>query len=175
MKCQFLKKLRAGFSLIEVNMAIFVLAGGALALLGLFPLGLRESVAARNEMKMATFAERVINTARIAATKPNLNDVGDYINEVENLLGNVRVMDDGGDMDDGNAAYDDDFRLYYRVWVMEDLEWTSSGTAKLGNKRVAQVGVQVTADNAKRNVRAWRTAPVYVARVVFDTNSGDAN
>ena len=33
MKRVFLKRLRDGFSLIEVNMAIFVLAGGALALL----------------------------------------------------------------------------------------------------------------------------------------------
>jgi uncharacterized protein (TIGR02598 family) len=171
MKCKFLKKLRAGFSLIEVNMAIFVLAGGALALLGLFPLGLRESLSARNEMKMATFAERVINSARIAATKPDLKSVGEFIGEVEDQLGNIKVMDDQGDMDDSNAEYDDDFKLYYRVWVMEDRDWAADGTAKLGNKRVAQVGVQVTADNVKRNVNAWKTAPVYVARVVLDVQN----
>ena len=177
MKVTFLKHLRAGFSLIEVNMAIFVLAGGALALLGLFPLGLRESLAARHEMRVAAFSERVINAARVAALDTELKDIDDFRDALEDVLeGEVEVMDDAGDSDDDNAK-EDKTGVYYRVWVVEDPKWPSgdgggqSGGVKLGNKRVGQVGVQATAENAKQNKKALRTAPLYVVRVVFDVQA----
>lgn len=179
MKPAFLKHLRAGFSLIEVNMAIFVLAGGALALLGLFPLGLRESLAARNEMRVAAFSERVINAARVAALDPELQDIDDFRDALEDVLeGEVEIMDDAGDADDDNAE-EDKTGVYYRVWVVEDPNWPSgdesgggqTGGVKLGNKRIVQVGVQATAENAKQNKKALRTAPLYVVRVVFDVQA----
>jgi uncharacterized protein (TIGR02598 family) len=169
MKRVFLKRLRDGFSLIEVNMAIFVLAGGALALLGLFPLGLRESLAARNEMRVAAFAERFINAARIAASDTeNVKDVGDLQNALQGAPFNFSVMSDAGDSETENAE-EDDSGVFYRAWVIEDPDWPSEcGGTKLGSKRVAQVGVQVTAENAKQNRRALKTAPMYVVRVILE-------
>lgn len=169
MKRTFFKRLRAGFSLIEVNMAIFVLAGGALALLGLFPLGLRESLAARNEMRVAAFAERFINAARIAASDTeNVQDVDDLRAALEGSPFNFTVMTDAGDADAENAKKDES-GVYYRAWVIEDPNWPSEGgTTKLGNKYVAQVGVQVTAENAEQNRRALRVAPMYVVRVMLE-------
>lgn len=169
MNSLFLNRCRAGFSLIEVNMAIFVLAGGALALLGLFPLGLRESLAARNEMRVAAFAERFINSARIAATDTeNVQDVADLRSALQGAPFNFRVMNDAGDADSENAEKDDS-GVYYRAWVMEDPDWPSEGGgAELGNKKVAQVGVQVTAENAEQNKRALKVAPMYVVRVILE-------
>ena len=46
-----------GFSLIEVNIAILVIAGGLLSLFTLFPAGLRMSTAAMNDTRQALFAD----------------------------------------------------------------------------------------------------------------------
>jgi type II secretory pathway pseudopilin PulG len=165
MKKNLFKRLRAGFSLIEVNMAIFVLAGGALALLGLFPLGLRESLAARNEMRVAAFAERFINAARVAASDAqNVATVDDLRSALESAPFNFTVSTDAGDADDENA-HKDESGVYYRAWVIQDPDWQSEA---LGDKEIAQVGVQVTAENAQQNKRALLVAPVYVVRVIIE-------
>lgn len=52
---------RAGFTLIEVNMALLVVGLGLVALLGLFPVGLRESGLASADTTEAIFATRVLN------------------------------------------------------------------------------------------------------------------
>lgn len=164
MKQAILKRLRNGFSLIEVNMAIFVLAGGALALLGLFPLGLRDSLTARNEMRVAAFAERFINAARAAAMDPDVSTVSDLRSALKASPFSFSVMETTGVSDDTNA-HSDDTGVYYRAWVIEDPDWPS---ANLGDKAIAQVGVQVTAENAKQNKRALKTAPMYVVRVLLN-------
>ena len=48
----------AGFSLIEVNVAILVIAGGMLSLFTLFPAGLRMSTAAMSDTRQAFFADQ---------------------------------------------------------------------------------------------------------------------
>lgn len=158
---------RRGFSLIEVNMAIFVLAGGALALLGLFPLGLRESLAARNEMRITAFAERFLGSARIAATLPGVTDIDSFLDTLEGTPFNFTVDDDPGDTDDITVTKDST-GVYYRAWIIEDEAWTPTDT---GNKIVAEVGVRVTAENAKQNKRAIYSASMYTVRVVIDKNN----
>ena len=46
-----------GFSLIEVNIAILVVAGGLLSMFSLFPAGLRMSTAAMSDTRQALFAD----------------------------------------------------------------------------------------------------------------------
>ncbi len=46
-----------GFSLIEVNIALLVVAGGLLSLFSLFPAGLRMSTAAMSDTRQALFAD----------------------------------------------------------------------------------------------------------------------
>lgn len=53
---------KAGFSLIEVNMAILIAAGGLLALFSLFPTGMRQSVMAQADMYQSTFANSFFET-----------------------------------------------------------------------------------------------------------------
>jgi hypothetical protein len=62
--------LRRGFSLIEVNMAILVVAGGLLTLFALFPAGLRMSTMSIADMRHSMFAAEAFarmqaNAARI--------------------------------------------------------------------------------------------------------------
>lgn len=161
--------LRAGFSLIEVNMAIFVLAGGALALLGLFPLGLRESLAARNEMRVAAFCERFMGAARTVAEKPGVTDADTLLNALERDF-RFRVGDPVEE-DDRVEAHEDpeNSGVWYRAWWREpdtanakDIETVSFGNRKI---EAVQVCVQATGEDCSKNTRPLKTAPVYVVDV----------
>jgi hypothetical protein len=63
---------QTGFSLIEVNMAVFVLAIGVLSIAVLYPLGMRESSQSQGDLHQAMFADAVLNTAVAAASQTNL-------------------------------------------------------------------------------------------------------
>ena len=69
-------KKRTGFSLIEVNMAILVAAGGLLSLFSLFPSGLRQSVMARGDMFQATFAKSFFDA--VSANIRQIEDPDDW-------------------------------------------------------------------------------------------------
>lgn len=170
MKKTFWKRLRAGFSLIEVNMAIFVLAGGALALLGLFPLGLRESLAARNDMRVAAFAERYINSVRILAADPEIQDIDDLRDALEGSPFNLKRVLDSEDEVTSNlsqsVSHDDESGVYYRAWVLEDSNWKGNG-ADTGDKTMVEAGILVTAEDAERNPTAMKYAQFYAVRVLL--------
>ena len=63
---------RAGFSLIEVMMSIVIVGGGLVAVFGLFPVGLRQSMDSRSDLTQAAFASAVL----------------------ESISANVKVIDD---------------------------------------------------------------------------------
>ncbi len=69
----FFNKVKAGFSLIEVNMAILIAAGGMLSLFALFPVGLRQSVMSEADLHQAAFASSFFEA--IAANVKNIDDV----------------------------------------------------------------------------------------------------
>ncbi len=62
----------AGFSLMEVNMAVFVMAIGILGMVALFPLGLREGVQARADLKQAMFADHALNQIVAILSQTNM-------------------------------------------------------------------------------------------------------
>lgn len=63
---------RAGFSLMEVNMAVFVMAIGILSMVALYPLGLRESTQGQADLKQSMFADYVLNQVIAAASQTNI-------------------------------------------------------------------------------------------------------
>lgn len=63
---------RCGFSLVEVNMAIFVMAMGILSIAVLYPLGLRENAQGYADLKQASFADFLLNQAVAAAQMTNV-------------------------------------------------------------------------------------------------------
>ncbi len=63
---------RAGFSLMEVNMAVFVMAVGIMSLVGLFPLGLRESYQGRADLQQSMFADYALNQLVAALSQTNV-------------------------------------------------------------------------------------------------------
>jgi hypothetical protein len=56
----------------EVNMAVFVLAGGILGMAALFPLGLREGVQARADLKQSMFADHALNQLVAVLSQTNM-------------------------------------------------------------------------------------------------------
>lgn len=70
---------RSGFSLIEVNMAILIAAGGLLSLFSLFPGGLRHSVMSQEDIYQSTFATSLLDI--IAVNVKNIEDVKDWNDE----------------------------------------------------------------------------------------------
>lgn len=63
---------RLGFSLIEVNMAVFVVAVGIIVMAALYPLGLRESMQSTADLKQSMFADVVLGAAVAAASNTNM-------------------------------------------------------------------------------------------------------
>lgn len=64
---------RTGFSLIEVNMAILIAAGGLLSLFSLFPGGLRHSVMSQEDIYQSTFASSLLDV--VSANVKKIEDV----------------------------------------------------------------------------------------------------
>lgn len=71
---------RKGFSLIEVNMAILIAAGGLLSLFTLFPVGLRQSEMSSEDLYQATYASSIFQM--LAGNIATIYDVEDW-NDVD--------------------------------------------------------------------------------------------
>ena len=66
------KQTKTGFSLIEVNMAIFIVAVGIMSMVVLYPLGLRESSQGAADLKQSMFADYVLNQVVALASQTNI-------------------------------------------------------------------------------------------------------
>ena len=65
-------KMKKAFTLMEVNLAILVMAGGILSIVGLYSLGFRESRQSREDVASAAYADAVISPLVMAASATNL-------------------------------------------------------------------------------------------------------
>ncbi len=64
--------LKRGFTLIEVNLAIFIMAGGILAMISLYSLGHRENRQSREDVAATACADDVINRLVYALSSTNI-------------------------------------------------------------------------------------------------------
>ena len=65
-----------GFSLVEINIALFVLGVGLVSLLGLYPVGLRQSNLSYSDTLQTMFADHVLN--RIQANADRIETWSDF-------------------------------------------------------------------------------------------------
>ena len=71
----FIRKIRAAraaFTLMEVNLAVFIMAVGVLAMTSLYPLGFRESQQSRDDVRAAIVANEVLGQLTAALSSRNL-------------------------------------------------------------------------------------------------------
>ena len=64
--------LQRAFTLIEVNLAIFIMAGGVLAMISLYSLGFRESRQSREDVAAAAMADEILNPLVVALSSRKL-------------------------------------------------------------------------------------------------------
>ncbi len=102
---------RGGFSLVEVSLAIFVVALGMLTLFSLFPAGLNQAISAQEETQQALFAEYLFAEMREAI--PYIND-NVHWNSLNNPPNNPDVFN----------IYFPDFSI---DGVQTELNWPVSG------------------------------------------------
>lgn len=93
-----LRKL--GFTLMEVNLAIFIMAAGVLAMVSLYPLGYRENQQSKDDVKAAAAADAVLNQITGALSARSLT-WDDWKRTVQNA---VKVTGQG-ERNGGWAAY----------------------------------------------------------------------
>ena len=67
-----IRRARAAFTLMEVNLAIFIMAVGVLAMTSLYPLGFRESQQSRDDVVEAVLAEGILNPIVATLSSTNL-------------------------------------------------------------------------------------------------------
>ncbi len=63
---------RRGFTLMEVNLAIFIMAVGLLAMVALYPLAYRESRQSKDDVKAAAAADCILNTLTASRSSRNI-------------------------------------------------------------------------------------------------------
>ena len=67
-----IRSARAAFTLMEVNLAIFIMAVGVLAMTSLYPLGFRESEQSRDDVQAAVTADEVLGQLTAALSSRNI-------------------------------------------------------------------------------------------------------
>lgn len=64
--------LKKGFTLVEVNLAVFIMAGGILAMISLYTLGYRENRQSREDIAATACADDVMNRLVLALSSTNI-------------------------------------------------------------------------------------------------------
>lgn len=85
------QKHKSGFSLIEVNLAIFVIAVGMLTLFSLFPAGLRQVETAQSSTQTALLADYILSTLQAESLRLNAqqwSEVESFETIVRQITGN---------------------------------------------------------------------------------------
>ena len=155
---------RHGFSLIEVNMALLVAAGGMLAIFGLFPGALRQSINAQTDTTQITFASSLLET--ISANVRSIDDIGKWNDPAEWW----KIASNGTGLSNSMKAIssfksDSSFSPMTRL-VVEDYD-----TQSFGDDRYCQVwyvGNETDDPNDRKNPRESELAkPMqYLIRIV---------
>ncbi len=70
--CLFARVSRMGFTLMEVNLAIFIMAVGLLAMVAVYPLAYRENQQSKDDVKAAAAADCILNTLTAALSSRNI-------------------------------------------------------------------------------------------------------
>ena len=91
-----IRAARAAFTLMEVNLAIFIMAVGVLAMTSLYPLGFRESQQSRDDVRAAIVANEVLGqlTAVLSSRKITWEEWESKMREAVNKNGWYDYFDD---------------------------------------------------------------------------------
>jgi hypothetical protein len=107
--------LKRAFTLIEVNLAIFIMAGGVLAMISLYSLGFRESRQSREDVASAAMADLILNPLVVALSSRDLKwsewqglpfkDVNSGVSSGDGSSAQIQVIPNTGNDKAGWLAY----------------------------------------------------------------------
>lgn len=165
--------LRSGFSLIEVTLAIGVLSVGTLALMALFPMGLKESSDAQSDMRQAIFADFVLSCASAAAAAPGITTTRQFLSEFKSIS-SLQIDEETKNGSGPTSVHkytpsdspSDRGRLFYRVWLREPNDDTSGSVLRKDIRGTYLVCVQSTdRSQAGSAQKTFLMSPVYVTSI----------
>ena len=78
--------MKKGFTLLEINLAVMIMAGGVLSVLGLYGLGYREKRQSREDVAAAAYADAVLSPLVMALSATNAT--WSSFNSIDNYPGN---------------------------------------------------------------------------------------
>ncbi len=132
---------KGGFSLIEVSLAIFVIASGMLILFSLFPVGLRQLETAQTSTQEALFADYLLSSLRAEAMKLTSSDWG----EIQSFQNIVQGITGRGDLDENEI-----FAIRYQSQLV-------SPDAFLGDsgEGLMRYVLSISGSGGSRTVRLW--------------------
>ena len=81
-----IRKASAAFTLMEVNLAIFIMAVGVLAMTSLYPLGFRESQQSRDDVYAAVVADEVLGQLTAALSISTLRFTASSIRDLRTAI-----------------------------------------------------------------------------------------
>ncbi len=155
------KRQQPGFSLIEVNMAVFVVAVGVLSMCVLFPLGLRESTQGQADLKQAMFADYVLNQAVAASSQTNIP--WSQWREVPKLGGNDRV-----NLDNSMPKFVKDYVNNPRMTGLKDTQYKIACCLVPGaSDKIMGIMVQSTDLKKVSEYNQFSNNTVFYAEVMF--------
>ncbi len=158
-----IRSARAAFTLMEVNLAIFIMAVGVLAMTSLYPLGFRESEQSRDDVQAAITADEVLGQLTAALSSRNItwqkwrDEVGKAVDASKNgeRAGWAAYLTKHGDsyipvkMADANSRAKKVFDALVRACdgVTAKLKWdpTSGTESKYAHGLVVQWGKRIVA------------------------------
>lgn len=149
---------KQGFSLIEVNMAVFVMAAGILSMAVLYPLGLRESMQAQADIKQAMFADYVLSVAVATACKEE--NQGKSPEDMETIIKDVVRQAVGREK---AFQYESGGVYVYEFDVIK----TDGGSDRLLGIMVRSLDMDLGAGSAKAKNSRLQAQPFYYAEVRY--------
>ncbi len=91
-----LPRFRAGFTLVEINLVLLLFGVGITALLGLFPVGLRQGALAGSDTREAVFAEMILNTVQAQAlSQPGYASWQSEAAFIKSMVDNAKIAGEG--------------------------------------------------------------------------------
>ena len=189
-------RARAAFTLMEVNLAIFIMAVGVLAMTSLYPLGFRESQQSRDDVRAAVVADEVLGKLTAALSSRNIK-----WNDWHSAVGNAITASTDGSRTGWFSYFDGTYVVKSRSAVNDQADKVFNALASASDSKpkfvftdkdkyayglVAQWGKRIVAGHAEddhsrvsisfrlaRRSGALMSAPVYYTEVHFQGDQED--
>lgn len=182
--------MRKAFTLMEVNLAMLVMAGGILGMVSLYSLGYRENLQSREDMEAAALADKNLNALATMLSSTNLTwsqwcsigtrPAGGEDNEGWDAYCDVDMRDDGTKQTGGRGLTGSPNPTAQGVFsAVPDVDGTGAafdpGHLECGLVLVQQGGTCSISFRGARRAGSLMGQPLYYTEVFFQGKQPNAN